>query len=71
MAVDVGKLFGFPLGEPAHDDVEAAAALLVRYGREAPLDEDKTAMFLQMCAEPEKVLRRARELQAATTEPAA
>jgi hypothetical protein len=71
MSADWSKLFGFPLGEPPHDDVEGAAALLVRYGREAPLDEDKMAMFLQMCAEPEKVLARARKLGAAAAEPAA
>jgi hypothetical protein len=58
------RIFGFPLGEPPHEDVEAAATLLVRYGREAPLDEDQMAMFLQMVADPAAVLKRARELEA-------
>lgn len=64
MSADWSKLFGFPLGEPSPDDVEAAAALLVRYGREAPLDEDKMAMFLQMVEDPDAVLKRSRELSA-------
>lgn len=55
----------FILGEPPRDDVEAAAALLVRYGREAPLSKDYMAVFLQMCEEPGKVLERARELETA------
>jgi hypothetical protein len=60
---------GFSLGEPPHDDVDAAAALLARYGREAPLSQDEMDSFMMMVAEPEKVLERARELEAA--EPAA
>lgn len=59
---------GFPLGEPPFDDVEAAASLLVRYTREAPLNEDEMASFMQMVADPDAVIARARELQ---TEPAA
>jgi hypothetical protein len=59
----------FTLGEPPFDDVEAAAVLLVRYGQEAPLGDDYARVFLRMCAEPTKVLERARELEAA--EPAA
>jgi hypothetical protein len=54
----------FPLGEPPLDDVEAAAALLVRYGREAPLDEDEARMFVRMVSDPEAVLKRARQLEA-------
>lgn len=53
-----------PLGEPPFEDVEAAAALFVRYGREAPLDEDAARMFMRMVADPEAVLARARELEA-------
>lgn len=62
---DWSKLFGFPLGEPVYDDVDAAARLLLRYRREAPLDEDKLAMFLQMVEQPKAVLARAAELESA------
>jgi len=54
--------YGFPLGEPPYNDVEAAARLLLRYEREAPLNPDRGAMFLQMCAEPRAVIRRFEEL---------
>ncbi len=57
------SILGFPLGEPPADDVEAAARLLVRYGREAPLNQDDSRMFLRMVDDPEAVLRRARELE--------
>ncbi len=62
MPIDLASLFGFPLGEPPHDDVEAAATLLVRYGREAPLTADDTASFMQLVANPRAVRKRAREL---------
>jgi hypothetical protein len=53
---------GFPLGEPPREDVEAAAQLLLRYEREAPLDGDHAAMFVQMCMKPGEVIHRYREL---------
>ena len=54
--------YGFPLGEPPHDDVEAAARLLLRYEQESPLTPDRAAEFLQMCARPEAVIDRFAEL---------
>jgi hypothetical protein len=63
--MDVDRLFGFPLGEPSREDVDAAAALLVRYRREAPLSDDHAAMFLQMVDDPAAVTARANELEAA------
>jgi len=55
-----------PLGEPEYRDVEAAAALLVRYGREAPLTEPGMRSFLMMVKDPQAVLARAQVLNAAT-----
>jgi hypothetical protein len=52
----------FSLGDPPHEDVEAAAALLVRYGREAPLSADELDRFCQLLANPRAVLDRARRL---------
>lgn len=58
--------FGFPLGEPPRDDVEAAARLLLQYEREAPLNPDRVSMFLQMCQRPGEVVRRSAELRSAS-----
>lgn len=55
-----------PLGEPEYKDVDAAAALLVRYSREAPLTETGMRSFLMMLKDPQAVLARAQELNAAT-----
>jgi hypothetical protein len=52
----------FPFGDPPHEDVEAAATLLVRYGREAPLSADELDRFCQLLANPRAVLNRARQL---------
>jgi hypothetical protein len=60
--------FGFPLGEPPLDDVEAAAQLFMRYVREAPLDSDRAAMFLQMCLRPSAVAARISELRTQAAE---
>jgi hypothetical protein len=59
--------YGFPLGEPPPDDVEEAARLLLRYEREAPLNPDQAAMFVQMCRKPAAVLERFRELGGTVT----
>ena len=58
----VVRALPFPLGDPPHEDVEAAAALLVRYGREAPLSADELDRFCQLVANPRAVLDRARRL---------
>jgi hypothetical protein len=58
----VANLRPLPLGEPPYEDVEAAAALLVRYGREAPLAADDLDRFCQLLANPRAVLTRARQL---------
>jgi hypothetical protein len=55
-----------PLGEPEYRDVEAAAALLARYSREAPLTEAGMRSFLMMVKDPQAVLARVQELNAAT-----
>lgn len=55
---------GFPLGEPPLDDVDGAARLFLQYEREAPLDRDHSAMFLQMCGRPRDVIDRVTELRA-------
>jgi hypothetical protein len=59
---DAVSVPAFQFGEPPYEDVEAAAALLVRYGREAPLAADDLDRFCQLLANPRAVLTRARQL---------
>lgn len=53
----------FQFGEPPFDDVEAAAQLLARYDREAPLTSDYMRVFLRMVKEPRAVVARARQIR--------
>lgn len=52
-----------PLGEPEYEDVNAAARLLIRYGKESPLSAAGMRSFLMMVKDQKAVLARAQQLE--------
>jgi hypothetical protein len=54
----------FPFGKPPHDDVDAAARLLIRYEEAGKTGPEFGEMFIQSVKDPEAVAKRAAELRA-------
>ena len=53
----------FPFGEPPHDDVDAAARLLLKYQDAGKTGQEFGSMFARIVKDIDAVLERAKQLR--------